>query len=85
MLSFCDIMIDKNFSRWGRNMSLDEQIIELKTAIASKEMYERKLAEAQAEYREAFAKEKELAEILKKKREMLKDWNPSPCSTSGVQ
>lgn len=49
-------------------MSLDEQIIELKTAIASKEMYERKLAEAQAEYREAFAKEKELAEILKKEK-----------------
>lgn len=49
-------------------MGLDQQIIELKAAVASKDMYERKLSEALSDYQEALKKEKELAEILKKEK-----------------
>lgn len=49
-------------------MNLDEQIIDLKEVIAEKEMYERKLKKAEAEYEEAKQKEIELKEILEKEK-----------------
>ncbi|HHZ11498.1 MAG TPA: hypothetical protein GYA05_02160 [Acholeplasmataceae bacterium] len=49
-------------------MNLEEQIAELKKEIAEKDIYERKLKEAEAEYQKVLEEERKLANVLKKEK-----------------